>query len=147
MTRILLIVGLFAGVVVRFIGLMNVPAVITETDSRAEVLAVINATGESTRAVRSFAFAPSAEVVLGVGPDGQPGQANVNDNADSAMDDAGELGAVGSDDVCLAPSDSGYQVVAEDDRSIVISRGAFVEQPDANDRFQVEGIGWFIPAR
>src|SRR5262249_40413437 len=35
---------------------------------------------------------------MGLGPDGRPGKAGIDDNADGVIDDAGEIGAPGSDD-------------------------------------------------
>lgn len=48
-------------------------------------------------------FDSDAIVYLAPGVDGQPGQAGKDDDFDGVADNAGEMGAVGSDDQCLAP--------------------------------------------
>ena len=96
----------------------------------------------------AYHFDAQAKIVLGVGPDGQPGKAGVNDNADGQLDDAGELGAVGGDDQCLGPSDPEYRIVANDPRSIVISNGGFVAGRGGSETDQLRYLskrnGWFI---
>ena len=71
-------------------------------------------------------FDPSAEVVLGPGDDLRPGKASVDDDADGVVDNSSELGAMYSDDVCLAPTDDGYSRALASDACKVISRGAYV---------------------
>ncbi len=75
-------------------------------------------------------FDVSAAVLLGPGADGAPGQAGMDDDFDGVVDNAGELGAVGSDDRCLAPWNVDYQAVAQQTGAITISRGAFVNAPE-----------------
>ena len=76
-------------------------------------------------------FDDQATVRLGPGPDGQPGQADGDDNFNGVTDDVSEMGAVGSDDVCLAPwatADWNSSEVAKlnNDQAVTIARGAFV---------------------
>ena len=72
-------------------------------------------------------FDPDAKVILAVGADSLPGQAGFDDNFNGVVDDRGEMGAVGSDDLCLAPWNAQYQDWADCGNDVVvISRGAFV---------------------
>ena len=95
-----------------------------------------------------FEFSADAMVILGVGHDGQPGRAGVDDNGNGMLDDPSELGAVGSDDECLAPSDEGYDVTFNQPHSIVISRGAFIQAtsttPLTETRSRTVDLGWLI---
>lgn len=145
--RFVLGLVLLIGVVVRAVSVASVPRVDFGPGGRdrGDVIERIRSAALGDAMVRPFGLNLDANVVLGVGDDGQPGQAGVNDNADASLDDPGELGAVGSDDVCLAPSDPGYQAVADAPQSIVISKGAFVEtNADAASRYLVDGFGWVI---
>lgn len=94
----------------------------------------------------AFCFSADAPVVLGTGPDGAPGRATVDDNLNGRIDERTEIGAVGSDDACLSPSDFGYTATLRDPDSFLISRGTFVPCHVASqaDRFLVDGIGWVI---
>jgi hypothetical protein len=93
-----------------------------------------------------YCFAADAEVLLSVGPDGQPGVAGEDDDFDGRVDDVSETGAVGSDDRCLAPYQAGYERSRQAAVTRVISRGSFVRcQPDRPaDRFFLAELGWFI---
>lgn len=80
-------------------------------------------------------FDPDAEVLIGVGPDGQPGRLNVDDENNGVVDNVGEMGAVGSDDECAGPLHKNYTQIQYDPRSIVVGRGAFrnMEPSEPND--------------
>ena len=93
-----------------------------------------------------YCFDDDAPVLLGVGDDGAPGIAGEDDNRNGVVDERREHGAVGSDDVCLAPQDAEYAKVQEHPDTIVISRGAFVrcQESVAADRALVEGFGWVV---
>ncbi|MEO1527887.1 MAG: hypothetical protein AAFX06_20845 [Planctomycetota bacterium] len=137
---------LTALVAVRFVGLGHV-SVPDRSVSRDALLAEIE-TAEAN-AVR-YEFLHDAAVILGVGRDGQPGRKRVDDNANGIFDDPNELGAVGSDDECLLPTDDGYETTFQHPLSIVISRGAFVpakaEVPGEREiRFRLPSVGWFVP--
>jgi hypothetical protein len=82
--------------------------------------------------VEPFVFDPTAAVLLCPGVDARPGIADVDDDADGVVDNASELGAMYSDDVCLAPSDDGYEQALQSEPCKVISRGAYVAQ-EANE--------------
>ncbi|KAA5540690.1 hypothetical protein FYK55_20070 [Roseiconus nitratireducens] len=96
--------------------------------------------------VERFVFAADAAIVLGPGQDGEPGQAGIDDNLNEVVDDPGEMGAVGSDDTCLAPADPGYDAASENQGALVISRGGFVPAEQfAADRYRMDRLGWFVP--
>jgi len=76
--------------------------------------------------VEYWVFDPSAAVLISPGDDGEPGKAGYDDDADGIVDNRSELGAMYSDDVCLAPGDDGYEQALTDTRVEVVSRGAFV---------------------
>ena len=78
-------------------------------------------------------FDPNAIVYLVPGIDGQPGQADKDDNFDGVVDNVGEMGAVGSDDQCLAPWSDNYTNVSTIEKAVPISNGVFVVVPDAVD--------------
>jgi hypothetical protein len=115
---------------------------------RPALLERLTTRGDELPGAASFCFGDDVPVVLGNGPDGEPGQAEFDDNLDGVIDDRGEIGAVGSDDVCLAPADRGYAAALRDPQSFIISSGAFLPCDDAAeaDRFLVDGIGWVIVA-
>lgn len=70
-------------------------------------------------------FDSTAWVVIRAGPDRQPGAAGVDDNADGVVDNQSELGATGSDDVCLVQSaDDSLQDT--DEPLLLLQKGAFV---------------------
>ncbi|MEM9825981.1 MAG: hypothetical protein AAF958_05305 [Planctomycetota bacterium] len=82
-------------------------------------------------------YDPQARWVVGVGPDGKPGQANIDDGANGVVDDPGEIGASNSDDTFeILPSEDNDGVLSptlDPSRYRVLSRGGFVEhrQSDA----------------
>lgn len=87
-------------------------------------------------------FDPSARVRLLPGLDGQPGTADFDDNANGVVDDAGELGATFSDDLCVVEASQAPTNSIEP--SIVLQRGAYVagekyftEPPPHPDRILV----------
>ncbi len=69
-------------------------------------------------------FDPSARVRLLPGLDGQPGTADFDDNVNGVIDDAGELGATFSDDLCVVEASQAPANLVEP--SIVLQRGAYV---------------------
>ena len=72
-------------------------------------------------------FDPQARVRLLPGPDQFPGGANVDDNANGVVDDAGELGATHSDDVCIVEASNDEPLTIQP--SVVLQRGAFIPAP------------------
>ena len=69
-------------------------------------------------------FDPAARVRLLPGLDGQPGTINFDDNANGVTDDAGELGATYSDDLCVV--EASQSPPCEIKPSIVLQRGAYI---------------------
>ena len=69
-------------------------------------------------------FDPAARVRLLPGLDGQPGTADFDDNANGVIDDAGELGATFSDDLCVVEASQTPANLIQP--SIVLQRGAYV---------------------
>ncbi len=69
-------------------------------------------------------FDPSARVRLLPGLDGQPGTADFDDNVNGVIDDAGELGATFSDDLCVV--ETSQEPASQIEPSIVLQRGAYV---------------------
>ena len=69
-------------------------------------------------------FDPSARVRLLPGLDGQPGTAEFDDNVNGVVDDAGELGATFSDDLCVV--EASQEPASQIEPSIVLQRGAYV---------------------
>jgi hypothetical protein len=69
-------------------------------------------------------FDPAARVRLLPGLDGQPGTIDFDDNANGVTDDAGELGATYSDDLCVveAPQSTPSKIKP----SVVLQRGAYI---------------------
>ena len=76
--------------------------------------------------VRVQRFDPDAAVVLTAGEDGAFGRRNIDDDFNGVVDDASELGAMRSDDRCLAPTDPGYPSDWHASETRVIQRGAYV---------------------
>jgi len=74
---------------------------------------------------------PQAPVVLSSGADGGPGRTGQDDNGDGTNDDLLELGAAGSDDLVITPSDPGFLVVARSPLTPttlrIVDRGAYVD--------------------
>ena len=68
-------------------------------------------------------FDPSARVRLLPGLDGQPGTAEFDDNVNGVIDDAGELGATFSDDLCVV--EASQESASQIEPSIVLQRGAY----------------------
>ena len=97
----------------------------------------------------AFRFDAAAEVIIDAGQDGQPGRKNADDNANGVVDDPREIGAVGSDDRCLAPSDEGYAEALQDEATVVISRGAMVPAGEAEpvERWFNTQRGWVVVGR
>ena len=69
---------------------------------------------------------PRAPILLVVGEDGAPGRAGVDDDFSGVIDDAGELGAFGSDDRCVTPIDADFPDWQRDPHTRVVGRGTFV---------------------
>jgi len=69
-------------------------------------------------------FDSAARVRLLPGLDGQPGTADFDDNANGVIDDAGELGATFSDDLCVVEASQAPSNPSQP--SIVLHRGAYV---------------------
>lgn len=69
---------------------------------------------------------PRAPILLVVGEDGAPGRAGVDDDFSGVIDDAGELGAFGSDDRCVTPIDADFPDWRRDPQTRVVGRGTFV---------------------
>jgi hypothetical protein len=81
---------------------------------------------------------PGAPIFVGVGVDGEPGTAGVDDNGNGIVDhqpdepiekDRGEFGAIGSDDPIVTPSGAAFFSLVRRDASasVAISRGVFVD--------------------
>ncbi len=69
----------------------------------------------------------AAAVYVTAGPDARPGIAGIDDDGNGSVDDLGELGATGSDDVVVAPGQSGYdQAAAGKILAQLINRGALL---------------------
>lgn len=69
-------------------------------------------------------FDPSARVRLLPGLDGQPGTADFDDNVNGVIDDASELGATFSDDLCVV--EASQEPASQIKPSMVLQRGAYV---------------------
>lgn len=97
-------------------------------------------------------FDTQALVVIRPGHDAKPGTAGVDDNANGIVDEDGELGATGSDDVCVVlPNEQSLQSLTGP--TLALQRGAFVpvtgdertetsHQRRAIVRGQTEGDRW-----
>lgn len=90
-----------------------------------------------------FCFDPQAAVLLTTGPDLAPGRAGEDDDLNGIVDDRAEMGAVPSDDQCIAPADPGYRDAAKQPQSMTVSRGAFVPCNDNAQRWLTTN-GWRI---
>ncbi len=110
------------------------------TDS-ANLDPLLSAAG--VRRVDRLRFDGAAAVVLTCGVDRKPGQADRDDNFDQIVDDSRELGAVGSDDQCVAPWEPEYAAAVQQPGTSTISTGAFVSngnEPDEHEtRFVLSG--------
>jgi hypothetical protein len=108
------------------------PHEISETDSLPWRATVKDPGGNAWQSLFSLGvteitferFDPDAVVLMRSGPDMQPGVAAVDDNANGIVDDASELGATGSDDVCLVQRASPDP--SDDEITLVLQHGAFV---------------------
>ena len=91
-------------------------------------------------------FDSEAAVILTVGPDGAPGIAGKDEGfpPNGVIDDRSELGAVGSDDVCLAPWNAGYAEAVTDPNSAVASRGSFRAVDDFDPSDTANGQRWIV---
>ena len=69
-------------------------------------------------------FDPRARVRLLPGDDQMPGGAEIDDNANGVIDDAGELGATHSDDVCVVEASDEKPSTIQP--SVVLQFGAFI---------------------
>ncbi|MEM9644212.1 MAG: hypothetical protein AAF989_04390 [Planctomycetota bacterium] len=83
--------------------------------------------------VSRLEFDPQAAALLWVGPDGMPGQRDLDDNFNGVVDDPTELGAVHSDDRLVTPVDQDYNVALGLKTSVPISHGCFVVAEEKND--------------
>ncbi|MEM6469148.1 MAG: hypothetical protein AAF802_06230 [Planctomycetota bacterium] len=114
--------------------------------------AVLEAAQQDTSRFKQYRFDPLADVLLDGGPDGKPGVLGLDDNADGIIDDLSELGAVGSDDVCLAPFHPPYaEALARTESGetlsvATINYGAFVEcdAQEESTRYFEPTLGWII---
>ncbi|XZE21626.1 PulJ/GspJ family protein [Pirellulaceae bacterium SH449] len=78
------------------------------------------------------AFDASAPVIFHPGPDGQWGDARLDDNGDGTLNNAAEAGWFGTDDVTVDPSQPGFWqvlslVASPFDVPIEVERGAYVD--------------------
>tara|TARA_R110002049_G_scaffold2750_6_gene22049 strand:- start:1959 stop:2525 length:567 start_codon:yes stop_codon:yes gene_type:complete len=94
--------------------------------SSSDLLQTPTAKALGVRRVTALVFDPQAVVLLCPGDDAAPGKARFDDDADGIVDNASELGAMYSDDRCLAPLDPGYDEALETPSCKVISQGAYV---------------------
>ena len=65
----------------------------------------------------------SAMVVIRPGADGQPGVAGVDDNGSGTIDDNGELGATGSDDICRVETNGDRREGSDASPSLTLQLG------------------------
>ena len=145
MVRLLVGVAIAIGAVVRIAMLLDsplqaAPTAALERDVLGERLAL------GIEESEPYCFSADAAIILGVGADGQPGRAGFDDNLDGTIDDPREIGAVGSDDRCLAPADSGYDEMLSAPGTITISRGSVVpcESGAMPERYLTRDQGWFV---
>lgn len=74
-----------------------------------------------------YAWRQNVPVIMCRGEDLNPGASNVDDDGNGVVDDWSELGATGSDDLVLAPTDRlAYQSALNDPAARVVSHGAMV---------------------
>lgn len=93
----------------------------------------------------AYCFDPQTPVILSTGPDGGPGIAGKDDNANGEIDERRETGAVGTDDQCLGPVDEGYAEASTRPDAMVISRGTHVPcDSQIADRWMTAKVGWVI---
>jgi len=84
----------------------------------------VDAPDPSNITVTAQHFDSAARIRLLPGLDGQPGTADFDDNANGVIDDAGELGATFSDDLCVVEASQAPSNPSQP--SIVLHRGAYV---------------------
>lgn len=99
------------------------PAGLAELDSKP-----------GTTDVERQVFDPEAAVVMLVGDDLQPGVAGIDDDGNGVTDDRSELGASRSDDVCAVLTPSQLVSVDEQNPTLVLQYGAFVNVNSAEPR-------------
>ncbi|QDV82809.1 hypothetical protein [Planctomycetes bacterium TBK1r] len=143
--RLLIVVLLLGGVAARLVMLNQTRRFAPPTAGldRADVKRAVTEGGDD---VQPYCFADDVAVLLTVGKDGQPGQAEVDDNLNGVVDDRRETGAVGSDDECLGPADAGYHDALDRPGTLSISKGGFVECDSADDppRYLTPDLGWIV---
>ncbi|MDV6033549.1 MAG: hypothetical protein F9B45_26355 [Phycisphaera sp. RhM] len=143
--RLLIVILLLGGVAARLVMLNQTRRFAPPTAGldRADVDRAVSEGGDQ---VQPYCFADDVAVLLTIGQDGQPGQAEVDDNLNGVVDDRRETGAVGSDDECLGPADSGYQVALDTPGTLAISKGGFVECDSGRDaeRYLTAEWGWLV---
>ena len=84
----------------------------------------VDAPDPSNITVTAQHFDSAARIRLLPGLDGQPGTADFDDNANGVIDDAGELGATFSDDLCVVEASQASANPTQP--SIVLQLGAYV---------------------
>ena len=133
---------LAVGVVARAVSLGSGPGnAATTSDLQHDVVVQQLKSGELEAA--AYCFDPQTPVILSTGPDGGPGIAGKDDNANGEIDERRETGAVGTDDQCLGPVDEGYAEASSRPDAMVISRGTHVPcDSQTADRWMTERIGW-----
>ena len=120
----------------RVVVLAGVPAPVSKKPELAAIASLLNNDPNAVsrvpelvdgiESVQIQVFDPNVPVLLGPGKDGAPGRLGFDDNFNGDLDDQQEIGAVGSDDTCLAPWNKEYQPTLEHDQAVTISRGTFV---------------------
>lgn len=102
--------------------LSNVREHVSMAASSGQVVTLANVTE-----VEWQRFDPKARVRLLPGKDLAPGGKEIDDNANGVVDDAGELGATHSDDICVVEASS--DPASDIKPSVVLQRGAYVPVP------------------
>ncbi|QDV43328.1 hypothetical protein Enr13x_31830 [Stieleria neptunia] len=142
----LLIVGMLLGGVIARLVMLNHTRQFTPPTAGLDRADLKRAVSRGDIDSQPYCFADDVAILLTVGRDGQPGQADYDDNLDGIVDDRRETGAVGSDDECLGPADSGYQAALDLPGTLAISKGGFVPcDVEANPpRALTAKWGWFV---
>jgi hypothetical protein len=83
-------------------------------------------------------YDPQARVVVGVGADGEPGAAGVDDGNNGVVDDRDELGATRSDDLFEVIPSQNWNDRDRPPVEMVLSEEGWIDRT-ANDDLQVEG--------
>ena len=115
---------------------VNLATVVAESIDRGDVSADTLSNCPDVIAVTPLYLDRDANVLLTPGADVAPGQVGLDDDRDGVIDNASEMGAVGSDDQCVAPWSDDYPAALANPDSIVISKGAFVKDAPADDNGQ-----------